>query len=769
MSNHRRQPQAGSSPSGGDGGPTIPPIIPTTTSGITESPTDPPGAGSSPSDSTPPSTPPDDSSQPPPPSSQPPPPSSADPSTPPITPSSRSEEPTPSSTPSLPSSTPEPSSTPPPPLPSSTTEFVESTSTVSSTSFTTIVTTGADGSVITTTSALPTSLSTATPKAGQSNRVGIIAGTTTAAIVLLLITLGVIFLYRRNRLRKLWDEIALRSGRGRRERKGLLEDEDFDDDMGGGGGSSRGGVGMRMYRDSDGFDEGHSRTASAASSRLGTRPGGSLFPTSASGASTMTSTSFYPSLMVSTSYHPPQTPTSFIQSPILTSSRPSTPSHPNASSLSLGHHSPAPSLFRARASESGSMFREEGVWPPPGEASEFVDPFVGHVRQVSEEMSVGGEVGRSVLGVMGPTAANLSPIATPARSSPSPTIMTGRQASSSPTTMTTASTLSPSVVHIAPIGSSAAANSSVTSNMGPGTSTVIHDRGHASGAGIDLNSYTPMPAPAPVLSLSSTPVASRSTPTTPRVMTVPASHSRQSSSSSSAGSVSPPRAQPAVPLKSILKKSSGGGGSSGPMFVGSSKARVDVMSVSPKASLANLKEDGETSRSNTVGSRRTDTSESMYSTSTAADVEVGFGYVSVGSTPPPLSSSPQQQYGVGGGGSGGLPPGAGRSMIPGSRGVYENTKSASLPSYYAQAAPSVPSPAAPVPSSKSAPPKLGLMGFDSEEDGLGLGGEFDMILDDEFGGGGGGGGQVKMPNSQPKVSSPLARALSSDAKIFVRE
>jgi len=36
----------------------------------------------------------------------------------------------------------------------------------------------------------------------------------------------------------------------------------------------------------------------------------------------------------------------------------------------------APQLYRARASDSGSMFHEEGVWPPPNHGSQFVDPFV---------------------------------------------------------------------------------------------------------------------------------------------------------------------------------------------------------------------------------------------------------------------------------------------------------------------------------------------------------------------------------------------------------
>ncbi|KAJ6594061.1 hypothetical protein B0H19DRAFT_48385 [Mycena capillaripes] len=48
----------------------------------------------------------------------------------------------------------------------------------------------------------------------------------------------------------------------------------------------------------------------------------------------------------------------------------------NRSQSSLGApQSPAPSLFRQRA-ETGSLFREEGVWPPP-QGNHFVDPLVG--------------------------------------------------------------------------------------------------------------------------------------------------------------------------------------------------------------------------------------------------------------------------------------------------------------------------------------------------------------------------------------------------------
>jgi hypothetical protein len=68
--------------------------------------------------------------------------------------------------------------------------------------------------------------------------------------------------------------------------------------------------------------------------------------------------------------------------------------------------SPSPSLYRSRASESGSIFREEEVWPPP---AEFVDPFLSSVRRNQEV-----DLGRIVDEVMGPRAGH-----TPAASSSS--------------------------------------------------------------------------------------------------------------------------------------------------------------------------------------------------------------------------------------------------------------------------------------------------------------------------------------------------------------
>ncbi|KAJ7497452.1 hypothetical protein FB451DRAFT_233316 [Mycena latifolia] len=67
----------------------------------------------------------------------------------------------------------------------------------------------------------------------------------------------------------------------------------------------------------------------------------------------------------------------------------------NMSQSSLGPpQSPAPSLFRQRA-ETGSLFREEGVWPPP-QGNHFVDPLVG--------VGTGEGLGRIVDDIMGPAS-----------------------------------------------------------------------------------------------------------------------------------------------------------------------------------------------------------------------------------------------------------------------------------------------------------------------------------------------------------------------------
>ncbi|CAK5281774.1 unnamed protein product [Mycena citricolor] len=94
-------------------------------------------------------------------------------------------------------------------------------------------------------SAVPTSLSPSTTSNSTARRTVVIAGATAAAVGVLLVVLGTIFVYKRRNGRRLEFTAAL--GRARRETQGagalgLLDDEDFDDDDS---------VPMRRYRDND--------------------------------------------------------------------------------------------------------------------------------------------------------------------------------------------------------------------------------------------------------------------------------------------------------------------------------------------------------------------------------------------------------------------------------------------------------------------------------------------------------------------------------------
>jgi hypothetical protein len=55
----------------------------------------------------------------------------------------------------------------------------------------------------------------------------------------------------------------------------------------------------------------------------------------------------------------------------------------------------SPSLFRARASDSGSLFHEEGVWPPPAPGSRFVDPFMKSSSEIDLSNIVDGVMGEN--------------------------------------------------------------------------------------------------------------------------------------------------------------------------------------------------------------------------------------------------------------------------------------------------------------------------------------------------------------------------------------
>ncbi|ESK94522.1 hypothetical protein Moror_7989 [Moniliophthora roreri MCA 2997] len=267
-----------------------------------------------------------DSSQPPPPSSSsnPPPPSSSNP---------------PSSSPPPSSSNPPPSSSNPPSSstasstrPSSTTEPPSSTSSSTTTtseshgptSFTTFVTTS-NGQVTTVTSALPSLYNPTASNNDGINRTAVIAGSTVAGLVLLFLLLAGVFIWRRHKNRETtFIENLIKRGR---EGKGAgsvgLLDDEFDDDDN---------VPMQRYRDAP-------RGAHTPSGSLSNPP--------------------------SVNYAVPM------------SVAPMSNANVNASVSSVNTisrqvpASPAPSLFRTRASDSGSIFHEH---IPGAESIRFVDP-----------------------------------------------------------------------------------------------------------------------------------------------------------------------------------------------------------------------------------------------------------------------------------------------------------------------------------------------------------------------------------------------------------
>ncbi|CAA7263922.1 unnamed protein product [Cyclocybe aegerita] len=121
-----------------------------------------------------------------------------------------------------------PSTTPPSPIPTSTPSFLPSSSVSVPENITTIVT-SVSGQLTTFTSSLPTSLVESSPKNSSSQRTAIIAGTTAGLIGFVLVLLVAIFVYRKRKLNKFFEE----SGR-KKEVKGLLDGEEFyDDDVAG--------------------------------------------------------------------------------------------------------------------------------------------------------------------------------------------------------------------------------------------------------------------------------------------------------------------------------------------------------------------------------------------------------------------------------------------------------------------------------------------------------------------------------------------------------
>ncbi|KAJ3787795.1 hypothetical protein GGU10DRAFT_347838 [Lentinula aff. detonsa] len=230
------------------------------------------------------------------------------------------------------------------------------TSSQSSVTFVTIITTEPDGSVSTLT--VPSSLSSQLPNSkSTAARTAVIAGSAVGSVLflILLAVLVSLFCWRRRRNRKLGFIEALtrrvKEGRGAGG-VGLLDGE-FDDD--------------EEYRDEMTGVHMRERAISAHS------------PQPSVGAGSVASLS-----------GPAQ----------------------NSQNVNYPYNT-APTLYRARASDSGSMFHEEGVWPPPNHGTQFVDPFVP-----ARELSKDSELVSIVDQVMGPNASTnasgLPPGAAPA-------------------------------------------------------------------------------------------------------------------------------------------------------------------------------------------------------------------------------------------------------------------------------------------------------------------------------------------------------------------
>ncbi|KIK57757.1 hypothetical protein GYMLUDRAFT_745571 [Collybiopsis luxurians FD-317 M1] len=116
----------------------------------------------------------------------------------------------------------------------------------------------------------------------------------------------------------------------------------------------------------------------------------------------------------------------------------------------------APTLYRARASDSGSMFHEEGVWPPPNHGTQFVDPFVP-----ARELSGDSDLSDIVDQVMGPASTDTTALPPGAAPAVAPALA---GAIASPDTSG----------HSREISGSSATSSTIPKKSSPLTQTVAH-------------------------------------------------------------------------------------------------------------------------------------------------------------------------------------------------------------------------------------------------------------------------------------------------------
>jgi hypothetical protein len=222
-----------------------------------------------------------------------------------------------------------------------------------------------------TSSALPTRLQQS-PLQIASQRRAIIAGSASGFVILVLLLLGGVFWYKRRKNRKFEFLDALAEPVQREHSRAMLlagEDMDMADPfagpgVGGGGGGS-------------GIVSGGGGGGAGRGSASGGRGSGSQRE----------------SIFLSNIHHTPwDTGTSDPRSSMEALHHPSryTPPQPSEATQYMTQY-----LMRARGSETGSIFHEGGVWPPPGEGATLVDP----ILRSSSEVDLTGIVDS----VMGPS------------------------------------------------------------------------------------------------------------------------------------------------------------------------------------------------------------------------------------------------------------------------------------------------------------------------------------------------------------------------------
>ncbi|EIW75012.1 hypothetical protein CONPUDRAFT_169869 [Coniophora puteana RWD-64-598 SS2] len=197
--------------------------------------------------------------------------------------------------------------------PSSTPSPTRSSNGVSTTSFiTSWYVTSVSGRMVTTDSVTPTMVSGDPRNTAVNQRTAIIAGTTAGAFALLVLLFGIFFYRRRKAFKQSAFARALSVGRRRdRMRQNLLADDDFD-----------AGEPLAAYRDHPEGDPGHAHTHAPSASF--------------SSYATYGAPQAQPGMGADTAQLPPR-------------------------------------LERARASDSGSAFRE-AVWPPPTDNARYEGP-----------------------------------------------------------------------------------------------------------------------------------------------------------------------------------------------------------------------------------------------------------------------------------------------------------------------------------------------------------------------------------------------------------